>query len=279
MPEQTAFPAKYSGVVCSILEDTYERQEELEQAIKSLKRFRKIISELEKYVAKDWPFHVLHLLDKHYEFIKDQCLSRSFPFQELENLRVGAKGRVEKFRVWYPNRLEKACQEAGLPMDMTSRFPVYTFEKGFFELTVDRKGLALLSNSEAKLAEFPADIGAVVQKVGEEHERIFARPLDGRYFLKKLRNHYLGVVQRLKLEDGASVPIRRIAGRMASEKKGYQVDQFIVDLSRLAQKGPLEIDSKRLELQHTRDDQAGMLLHDIGTVAYVGFIRFEEVNA
>jgi hypothetical protein len=279
MLKQTPLSEDSIRAVNALSYGAYKRQEELENALKSLKRFRKIVTELEKYVSRQWFLHALHLVEKHDQFIREQCEAGSLSFQDIEKLRSVAKDQANKLRVWFPNRLEQACQEAGLPLDMTSRFPTYTFERGFFELTIDRGGIAVLSNSERKLGEFPADIGAVVEKVAEEHERIFARPLDGGYFLKKLRTHYLGVLQRLKLEDGASVPIRRIAGRMASEKKGYQTDQFIVDLSRLAREGPLEIDSKRLELQHTRDDEAGMLLHDIGTVTYVGFVRFEEVRA
>ncbi|AFM28234.1 hypothetical protein [Desulfomonile tiedjei] len=279
MPKQISFPDEARHAVRSALMDTYERQEELEQAIKSLKRFRKIATELEKYVSKGWPFHVLSLMEKQDEFIRQQCDAGAFSLQDLEKLRAAAQEQAKKLRIRYPNYLELACREAGLPLDMSSRYPVYTFEKGFFELTIDRGGTATLSNSERKLGEFPADIGAVVAKLAEEHERIFARPYDGRYFLKKLREHYLGVIQREKLADGADVPIRRIAARMASDKKGYQSDQFIVDLSRLAREGPLEIDSRRLELLHTRDDEAGMLLHEVGSVAYVGFVRFEEVGA
>lgn len=279
MSKQISFSKESIDAVQSVRMDTYERVEQLEQAIKSVKRFRKVIVELEKYVDKHWPFHVLYLMSKNAEFIKEQCEAGPFSLQELENLRAEAQVQAKKLRTWYPNFLEQACEDEGLPLDMTSRFPVYTFEKGFFELIIDSEGTATFSNSERKLGVFPADIGAVVEKVRDEHKRIFSKPYDGRYFLKKLREHYLGVLQRQKQEDGTDVPIRRIAGRMASEKGGYQTDQFIVDLSRLAREGPLEIDRRRLELLHTRDDVAGMLLHDAGSVAYVGFVRFQEVGS
>ena len=63
-----------------------------------------------------------------------------------------------------------------------------------------------------------------------------------------------------------------------SEKnvKGFRTDEFLVDLSRLAQDGPFEIDGRRLDLQQTKDTNQGMLLHGAAGRGYVGFIVFKE---
>jgi len=276
MPKEFSFPDEAKDAVESILMDASEKEQALDEAMKAVKRFRKIVAELGKYVSKGWPLHVLSLMEEQRAFLRQHRDARR---KDWDQLYMAAQERAKILRIWYPKYLEVACLKKRLPLDMSSRHPVYTFEEGFFELTIDRAGTATLSNSERKLGHFPADIGAVVAKLGEEHERIFARRDDGQHFLTKLREHYLGVVGREKLLDGADVPIRRIAGRMASEKKGYLTDQFIVDLSRLAIEGPLEIDARRLELLHTRDHDSGMLLHGVGSVAYVGFVRFEEVSS
>lgn len=278
MPKQPSFPDEMKSTAQDILHSAYVRQEKLEQTITDLKRFRKLLSELVEFVSMGWPFHALSLIENQGDVI-ERCELEPFWLRILEELRASAQEQVKNLRFWYSNYLEQACRELRLPLDMSSRHPKYTFEKGFFELTIHRGRIATLSNSERKLAEFPADIGAVVAKLAVEHKRIFARPYDGRYFLQKLRKHYLDVIDKERLADGADVPIRKIAERITREKNNYQSDQFIVDLSRLAREGPLEIDSRRLELSHTRDDKAGMLLHDVGSLSYVGFVRFEELGS
>jgi hypothetical protein len=279
MPKQLSFPDEMKSTAQDILHSAYVRQEKLEQTIREVKHFRDLLAKLVEFVSMGWPFHVLSLIENQGDVIGQRYELEPFWLRILEELRASAQEQVKNLRFWYPNYLEQACRELRLPLDMSSRHPKYTFEKGFFELTVHRGRTATLSNTERKLAEFPADIGAVVAKLAVEHKRIFARSYDGRYCLQKLRKHYLDVIDRERLADGADVPIRRIAERMTLEKQDYQSDQFIVDLSRLAREGPLEIDSRRLELSHTSDDKAGMLLHDVGSLSYVGFVRFEELGS
>lgn len=149
----------------------------------------------------------------------------------------------------YPALLEEACRAAGLALDMDSPHPKYSLKHGFFRLEIDeKKRLARLSDYEGRLAEHPADIQAVVETIQKEHHRIFSRTFNGQKFLKSLRSQYKAVLKKENLTDGASVPIRHITRRLGKNVKGFRTDEFLVDLSRLAEKGPFEVEGRRLDL-------------------------------
>lgn len=136
--------------------------------------------------------------------------------------------------------------------------------------------MAHVKDREARLASVPADVGAVVEVVGAELRRLFQRPFDGDKFLRKIRSHYLAVLKKEGLKDGDVLPIRRITHRLGKNEKGFRSDEFLVDLSKLAEQGPLEADGVKLDLQQTKDTNQGMLLHGIASRGYVGFIVFRK---
>ena len=179
----------------------------------------------------------------------------------IENLYRESKTAADKAMVSFPSDLERACADAKVPIDRTSREPHYTFQNGFLELEIDTgKHLAHVKDREAKLVTLPADVGAVVEAVAAEHQRLFERPFDGERFLRKLRSHYLAVLKKEGLKDGEVLPIRRITHRLGKNEKGFHTDEFLIDLSRLAEEGPLESDDVKLDLQQTKDTNQGMLL-------------------
>ena len=138
----------------------------------------------------------------------------------------------------FPGDLERACAASNLPIDRTSREPHYKFQDGFLELDIDAgKHLAHLKDREAELATLPADIGAVVEAVRAEHQRLFQRPFDGEKFLRKLRSHYLAVIKKEGLKDGE--PCQFAASLIALEKtrKAFTRTSSWSTLSRLAEKG------------------------------------------
>ena len=153
-----------------------------------------------------------------------------------------------------------------LPIDRTSREPHYTFQNGFLELDIDTgKHLAHVKDREAKLATVPADIGAVVEAVRSEHQRLFQRPFDAEKFLRKLRSQYLAVIRKEGLKDGQSLPIRRITHRLGKNEKGFRTWPELVGRFKLAEQGPLQVDDVKLDLQQTKDTNQGMLLHGIAS--------------
>lgn len=264
----------------AFLEPTEQRLEPLRDKIRQLKKYEKLLSELCGHLRQRKPLHAWRILTDNSEFIWDQTLSSSVMTpEELTILVKMTQDILQRIFKWYPEALERVFDSEKLPLDMTSRHPVYTFQKGFLELRIENDGIANISDSEGRLARFPGDIKVVVEKVREELSRLFERPFDGESFLRDLWNCYCSILQEENLCEGRRVPIRQLAARVSALKKDYQLDEFVVDLSRLAREGPVQIDGRRLELQHTRDTEQGMLLHDVDTVGYVGFILFEEVGS
>jgi len=263
-----------------------------EQAARELNQMRRIeaqlaetrkrhqfLSELGTYLKKDWPQHVLALLNKESQAIKTIDADNQALNDALVSIRNAAMEKVAVLQRRFPAFLDEACKAANLPLDRESRDPQYTFEKGFFTLLIDyQKGRARLSDYEGRLHEFPSDIGAVVEHVQAEHKRVFGRQFDGQKFLKKLRNHYLAIIKKDRIADGSELPIRRITARLGKNEKGFRTDEFIVQLSRLIAEGPVEIDNRRVDLQQTKDSHQGIYLHGLAGRGYIGYITFKEVK-
>ncbi len=235
-------------------------------------------AEFKEFLDKGWALHILELLEKEAPRLKKMRAENhaAIPFIE-ESFRL-AREDSERIMRRYPALLEEACHAAGLPLDTNSRHPKYTLEHGFFRLEIDeKKRVARLSDYEGRLAEHPADIQAVVNTIQQEHHRIFGRNFNGQQFLKMLRSQYKSILVKEKMIDGVSMPIRNITKRLGKNVKGFRTDEFLIDLSRLAEKGPFEIDGHRLDLQQTKDSIQGMLLHGPRVRGYIGFIIFREV--
>ena len=232
---------------------------------------------LASYVAKGWVCHIHDHLDKEKERLRQWRTAGHPAITTLENLYREAKSAADKGMVAFPGDLERACAESNLQIDRTSREPHYTFQNGFLELDVDTgKHQAHLKDREARLATVPADIGAVIEVVTTEYKRLFGRQFEGEKFLRKLRSNYQAVLKKENLRDGEVLPIRRITHRLGKNEKGFHTDEFLIDLSRLAEEGQLEIDGMRLDLQQTKDTNQGMLLHGVASRGYIGFIVFRK---
>lgn len=241
-------------------------------------RTERVWADLEKFLMNGWVLHVLELLDREAPRLKRMRAENNPAFPAIENSYRLAKDESERLLRRYPTFLEEACRAANLCLDSTSRHPKYSLERGFFLLEIDeKKRLARLSDYEGRLAEHPADVQAVVETVQREHQRIFGKSFSGPKFLTTLRAQYKAVLEKEKLVDGAPVPIRHITTRMGKNIEGFRTDKFLIDLSRLAEEGPFEIDGRRLDLQQTKDTNQGMLLYGASARGYIGFVIFKEV--
>jgi hypothetical protein len=229
------------------------------------------------FIAKGWVCHIQDYLEQQKERLRQWRTDGHAGIVTIESLYREAKAAADKAMLSFPSDLEQACMKSKLPIDRTSREPHYTFQNGFLELDIDTgKRLAHVKDRETKLAAIPADVGAVVELIAAEHRRLFQRPFDGEKFLRKLRAHYLAVVKKEGLKDGEGLPIRRITHRLGKNEKGFHTDEFLVDLSRLAEEGPLQVDDVKLDLQQTKDTNQGMLLHGVASGGYIGFIIFRK---
>jgi hypothetical protein len=240
-------------------------------------RIGKVWDDLATFIARGWPLHVLHLFESERPLL-NRIKNDNKAAGILDELYQAANEMASRALQQFPVDIERACSEKNIPLDLDSRHPRYTFEHGFFMLEVqEQKLLARLSDLEGDLDQLPPDVEAVTIAVQREDKRVFGRPFDGAKFLKKLRHHYLAVLKKESQSDGASLPLRRITARLGKNEKGFRTDEFLVDLSRLVDKGPLEIDGVRLDLQQTKDTHQGMLLHGLAGGGYVGFVTFKKV--
>lgn len=247
---------------------------EAEQAAKK----EQVWNDCKCFLTKGWTQHFLALVEKEAPRLKQMRAEKHpvIPFIE-EAYRI-AKEESDRVLRRFPAIFEEACRNVGLILDPDSRHPKYTIERGFFRIEInEQKRTVRLSDHEGLLAEIPADIPAVVETIQREHLRIFGRPFDGLKFLKTLRANYKAILKKEKKPDGASIPIRQITRRLGKNVKGFRTDEFLVDLTRLAEKGPFEIEGHRLDLQQTKNTNQGMLLHGAAARGYIGFIVFKEV--
>lgn len=272
------FRAELLDGVMGLLASAKEHAKALQAEAHAAARVEKVWEGLHSFMVKNWPLHVLDLLDRESLLLKRLRAEGHPAIQAIEEVYHDAKEQADAVKRRYPSYLEEACRSAGLALDPESRHPTYSLEQRFFQLKVDeRKWTARLSDHEGRLADLPADVGAVAERIVRERERIFGRPFNGPKFLKRLRSQYLAVVKKDKQADGASIPIRHITRRLGKNVKGFRSDEFLVDLSRLVEQGPMEIDGYRLDLQQTKDTDQGMLLHRVGGCGYIGFVVFRKV--
>jgi hypothetical protein len=271
------FPVKYVEALRAAHASCHQELSDLRAKIASLTKDEQLLGELLAYSSKGWALHFLAVIDR--EKLRLQALRSSGIrlIPELEEAYKLAREESDRIMRHYPGMLEEGCKAAEIPIDQDSRHPRYTFNEKFILLEVDdRRGTARLSDREGRLGELPADIPAVIDAVKQEQRRLFGRPFDGKKFILQLRAKYKIVLRRENLEDGASVPIRKITARLGKDVKGFKTDEFLVDLSRLVESGPLSVDGRTLDLQQTKDTNDGMLLPGAAGRGYIGFVLFRE---
>ena len=272
------FPSHIIDAAREMHASSREESRLLKAKLEEATRVENLWNEYLTFVSKGWVMHFLALVEKESAKLKNMRMENHPAVPAIEEAYRIAKEESERIIRRYPAFLEEACREANVSLDSDSPHPRYTLANKFFHLEIDdRKKTARLSDHEGRLAELPADVDAVVETILREHKRNFDRPFDGKKFLKRLRMQYKAIVKKQNQQDGASIPIRHITQRLGKNVKGFRTDEFLVDLSRLAEKGPLEIDGRRLDLQQTKDTNQGMLLHGAAGRGYVGFIVFKEV--
>jgi hypothetical protein len=120
------------------------------------------------------------------------------------------------------------------------------------------------------------DVDYVVGKLRGEISRLFHRDFDAGSFLRSLFTAYQAVIRAEKRPDGDAVPLRRVSNRLAKNVNRFMADEFNVDLARVVKEGHVDVEGRRLHLDHTRNIRQGMLLHGLEEGGYVGFISFKR---
>jgi len=246
--------------------------------LEEAENMERVLSNFIQYASNGWFLHILDLLEKNQFLFQKLTAEKRYLLEQIEAICIeGEKEAIDIFRR-YPAYIEEAFKYVNLPIDLNSRHPRYSIDDGFIRLEIDEKmRIAKISNNEGKIAVIPADVNAVTERMLQEHKRLFGRSFDGKKFLKLLRKNYLAIIKKTHQNDGSSIPIRNITTRLGKNIKGFRTDEFLIDLSLLAQKGPFNIDRRQLDLQQTKNTNQGMLLHGSAGRGYIGFIIFKEI--
>ena len=247
-------------------------------------RASRALTELEtlcRHRDRGWWFHIRAQLARGSKTRQAMVASDPDIENRLAKLLEEAEVRTRELMLDFPRDMERIASIRGLPLDVeSSRHPVYKFRDGFFEVRVDERRLvARVSDYEESLKTLPPDVEAIAEVLQSEDSRVFARPFDGKRFLKKLRRAYLAALKSAGEADGAPAPVRDIAGRMARTGRGPRRDEFLVDLSRLVEQGPPAVQGMRFELQQTRDLHKGMLLLGQAGSGMVSLLVFRKEHA
>lgn len=231
-------------------------------------------SQLSAYMSDAWWLHAIKLIEEQGEKLPN------LPFISTDHekqmvLREHAREMSKQEQRRFPKLFEEACQHANIPLD-DSPHPRYTCDNHFIKITIDEsKRTAKIENHESELLTLPMDIAAIVHQLTAIRKRLFDREFDAVDFIEKLLLDYKSIAATEKLKEGEAIRIRNITKRRGKNIKGFRVDEFSVDLSRLLQHGMTTTkEGYRLRLEQTKNTNQGMLLP--GGHGYIGFIRFER---
>lgn len=258
---------------CQLQENSNRLKAEAEEA----QKMSNLISTLLSYIEKGWPIHFVNLVDKEAKMLQKLRNDGIAQIQRLDEAYRQAKEESDRLMRRYPTVFDEACKSARISLDTNSHHPQYSIKNGFFRVEINESTrVAKLSDLGGKLAELPADVDAVTEKIRNEYIRVFDRRFNGPKFLKKIRAQYKKIIKREHLNEGDSVPIKEIAKSLKREDKDFRMDEFVVDLSKLAEKGPYEVDGKVLDLQQTKDTKQGVFIIGADSRGYIGYIVFKE---
>jgi hypothetical protein len=230
--------------------------------------------QLANYMSEGWWIHAIRLIDEHGKNLPTLTFL-PVDKEKQANLRAHALELSRQEQRRFPKLFETACQSSGIPLD-DSPHPRYSCDNHFIKITIDEaKQIAKIENYETELSTVPMDIAAIVYELTQIRKRLFARDFDAVDFVERLFQDYEAILTSEGLKQGDAVRIRSITKRRGKNIKGFRVDEFSVDLSRLLQDGVTETkEGYRLRLEQTKNTNQGMLLP--GGQGYIGFIRFEK---
>jgi hypothetical protein len=271
-----------TDTLAAVTTQAFQAVERLAQELAAAKKLSALLQQLKAYRDKDWPLHIKSLCEKEKTFLAELRKQEHPAIAPIEELYRESKERAGKAIEQLPRDIEKLAKQAGISIDFTkSAHPKYYFlQDGFVEVRIDdKKHTASIGNRESKGQPMPADARAVIDAVAAERQRLFERGTPGAEFLAAV---YRGYQHLLKLEGfkaGDPVPLRHIYARMVDDRKDpkaprYQADEFLIDMSALAEHGPGETEGMGFTLQQTKDTDEGILLIGPAGRGMVSLIRF-----
>jgi hypothetical protein len=260
------------------LTDASERVNQLKQELKTATQEEGTWRSLHDEAQRGWWLHILATMEREKECLHRLRNENHPAIPQLEALFRHAMKEADDAFFDLPREMEKLSERLNLPLDkIQSRHPKYYFRDGFLVVEIiENKRLARISTYEGKLAELPADIAAMEERLAKEDQRLFNRKFEGKKFLKALRTAYLAILKKSHRKDGEEVPLRQIMTELAKGNSGFKRDEFVLDLSRLTESGPSSFDGMKFQLQQTKDSSQGVLLYGPSARGMVNLLIFRK---
>jgi len=256
---------------------TVDEIKECEQALKELRQLELFLGKLFSFMQGMKVQRILALAEKEKAVLDSIRVKEPELYSSLESSLQELRGEARTTIKRFPRLFQTACEEAGLVIDESSIHPRYSFYDGFFTVEINEsKGVAVIRDRMAKLHELPCDISEITALLKEEHKRVFLRPFDPGRFLKKLFKYYSDQIRKEKKSMGDPVAIAGIINAFKAKDRSFKTDEFLYDLSRLAEGGIQQTDGHLLDFQHTKDTESGILLYKHESGGYIGYILFRR---
>jgi hypothetical protein len=269
------------------LRGTLERvREEADKARNKLHDARRELSEaeiafntlrsLETEIDRGHLASALLVLRRSKDYVDRLKRSRNAFAKTLDALQGALEEEASRSASRFGREFPAAARAAGLEIDSTSRHPLYTFKRGFIRLEVDdRRATAKITPRDGDTIEVGLDVEVIVERLRKDVDRLFNQPFNAKALLRSVYTAYKAALRSEKKREGDEVPLRRLTNRLSKNLNNFAADEFNVQLSQLVASGELEIDGRRLHLNHSRNARQGMLLYGMEDGGYVGFISFK----
>ena len=177
------FEENQIATITELSDAARRRSKELKESLGEAIRIEKFWTTLGEHMDRDWPLHVLSLMDENTELLTNLRKQSNDAIPHLVEIYKKVTTEAKEHRSRFPIELDNVFHEAGVEIDADSRHPKYYMRDKFFTLEInDKKQTARLSDMEGKLAEFLADVGAALEIFQKHDTRIFARKFNGKQF-------------------------------------------------------------------------------------------------
>lgn len=252
---------------------------QIKQKANKIRLFEQKIKYIEQNIKQGHIFTVARIIEKDPKY--EKLLKELYPevLGRFDEIRAALLKDLEEIFINYPSILSDSLEKKGIKIDAYSHYPKLSIAQGFIKIEVnEKKRRVIVRDYEKKLCELMPDIDVVVEAIVREFKRLFEREFKGEEILAQIWESYKKILNSQKLNEGESIPIRALIKKIREKNKRFRLDEFIVDLTRLADKGPYEISGYTIDFQHTRDTNKGILLQGNMSRGYIGFILFRRIT-
>jgi len=184
-----------------------------------------------------------------------------------QELRASISKLYQTFTQKYEGELRTECNQ--LDYFVEGEFPSLTAD-GLIKVLLDKEAnIAIINGKKTPTLS----INVVIERIKEEHKRLWDREIDLRQFVNELYKAYQTICQEKSISEGDYLSLREIYQNLRITKRNYPQDLFAADISRLLENGfPLNT----LDIAPVRDPNKAIYIYDRKSHAsrYIGLIRF-----